>query len=132
MGFSTVHLVGFDGGHQYASGFNWRTQPIERGDREYDAARSEAIDAAYLMGITVKIDNQPMTPTGKAFVRITRNTFAEQIPYAVGQVVSLDPKVARELVLAGAAQPFSPSIETAESRQSATAETATIKTRKGK
>jgi hypothetical protein len=68
-----------------------------------------------------------MLPIKEVFVRITRNCFAKQVPYSIGQVVSLDAKIAYELIAAGAAQIFTAPVQTAESPQFKKAETATMK-----
>ncbi len=137
MGITTVHLIGFDGGRAHAPGFDWRTRLRAEHGTEYTAIRNEAIDAAHLMGLTLKFHTTTLMETdGKTFVRITSNTFAEGVPYSAGQIVSLNPRVARDLFNARAAEPFTPPekaapAETAVAPMQA-AENATIPTKKGK
>lgn len=137
MGISTVHLIGIDGGTQRAD-LPWRGEQRQDIGREYDAIRNEAIDAAQMMGLTLKFHNHDhtMETDGKVFVRVLSNIFAESIPYCNGQIVSFVPRVAADLVREGAAEYFTPpekakQAETAEAPIEAR-ESAVIKTSKGK
>lgn len=110
MGIQNVHLVGIDGGGQHAPGFEWATRLRADHHKDYDAIRSAAIDAAFIMGMTLRFHNQEhtMENNGRVFVRMTRNCFAEAKPYALGEIASFSPKIARELISNRAAEPFSP------------------------
>ncbi len=137
MGVRQVHLVGIDGGRAHAPGFDWRTRLRAEHGAEYSAIRNEAIDAARLMGITLTFhDTNHMETDGKTFVRITSNTFAEGVPYSPGQIVSLNPRVARDLFNARAAEPFTPPAKAAPAETAIAPmqarENATIPTKKAK
>lgn len=144
MGVRAIHMVGIDGGGTHADGIEWRTRLRHDHHRDYNAIRSAAIDAAHIMGITLKFHNHDhtMETNGKVFVRMTRNCFAQAEPYREGEIASFSPKIAAELVSNRSAEPWSapkqtpiqpaPVIETAESRVMAAAENATVKTAKSK
>jgi len=114
MGIRTVHMVGIDGGGEHAPGYEWKTRLRHAHAKDYNAIRSAAIDAATIMGITLKFHNHDhtMENNGKVFVRMTRNCFANSEPYALGEVVSFSPRVAAELISVRCAEPFSPPIQT--------------------
>ena len=144
MGISTVHMVGIDGGCAHADGFQWRTRLRADHQRDYNTIRSAAIDAAHIMGITLKFHNQDhtMETNGRVFVRMIRNCFVQAEPYREGEIASFAPNVADEVISNRGAEPYSPPtqqlitpepvIETAESRVMQAAENATVKTNKGK
>lgn len=140
MGIRTVHLVGIDGGGQHAEGYKWRTRLRHDHAKDYDAIRSAAIDAAHIMGITLKFHNQDntMENDGRIFVRMTRNCFANLMPYREGEIASFSPKTARELVGNRSAEYYDPpaksepQVETAESKTLAASENSMIRTTKGR
>lgn len=142
MGVATVHMVGIDGGGQHAAGIEWRTRLRADHHRDYNLTRSAAIDAAHLMGITLKFHNQDhtMETNGRVFVRMTRNCFAQAEPYREGEIASFSPKIANELVSNRCAEPYaaptqkpiSPPVETAESKTMRAAENTMVTTAKGK
>jgi hypothetical protein len=103
-------MVGFDGGRSHAAGFEWSTELRDDHAIEYNAIRNEAIDAADLMGMTLNFHNKDntMESNGKVIVRITANVFAEAVPYCIGQIVSLNPRVAEELIREKSADLFTP------------------------
>jgi len=95
------------------------------------------------MGITLKFHNQDhtMQTDGRVFVRMLRNCFVQAVPYREGEIASFAPTVAAECINNRGAEPYSPPIhkpldarpvETAESRVMQAAESAVIKTAKGK
>lgn len=134
MGVKTVHLVGIDGGNAHATGYQWRTRLRADHWKDYDAIKHAAIDAAELMGMTLKFHNQSnaMTTDGKTWIRFTRNCFAEGVPYSDGAIAKLNPRTVRDLLDSKSAELFEPpgkiEVETAtapmDSRESAVIETA--------
>jgi hypothetical protein len=110
MGVRNVHMVGIDGGGTHAPGFEWRTRLRQDHAKDYDAIRSAAIDAAFIMGIALRFHNHDhtMENNGRIFVRLLRNCFAEAQPYALGEIASFSPKIAQELISNRCAEPFSP------------------------
>lgn len=143
MGIATVHMVGIDGGGQHAAGYEWKTRLRQDHARDYDAIRSAAIDAAFLMGMTLKFHNQDhtMQTDGRVFVRMLRNCFVQCNPYPAGEIASFSPKIAAELVNNRSAEHFAPPaqqpiaapvVETADSKVMQAAESAVVKTAKGK
>jgi hypothetical protein len=143
MGVREIHMVGIDGGGTHAPGIEWKTRLRHDHAKDYDAIRSAAIDAAFLMGITLKFHNHDhtMQNDGKIFVRMLRNCFVGGNPYPLGEVAAFSPKVAHELVSNRSAEHFAapterpldrPPVETAESRIMTAAENTTIATTKGK
>ena len=110
MGVKAIHLVGIDGGGQHADGFEWKTRLRHDHAKDYDAIRSAAIDAAFIMGIALKFHNHDhtMETNGRVFVKLLRNCFAQAIPYAQGEVASFSPKIANELITNRCAEPFIP------------------------
>ena len=114
MGIATVHLVGIDGGGTHAQGIEWRTRLRQDHAADYNAIRSAAIDAAAIMGITLKFHNQEhtMETNGRIFVKMTRNCFANSLPYSVGEIASFSPKIAQDLISNRCAEPFSPPTQT--------------------
>jgi hypothetical protein len=137
-------MVGIDGGGTHSPGYEWRTRLRHDHAKDYDAIRSAAIDAAFIMGIALKFHNQDhtMQTNGRVFVRMTRNCFAQCVPYAIGEIASFSPKIAGELISNRAAELFEPPkqeplviqpvVETTESRVMQAAESAVIKTAKGR
>jgi hypothetical protein len=113
MGIRELHLVGIDGGGQHAPGYIWRTRLRQDHAKDYDAIRSAAIDAAKIMGMTLKFHNQThtMQNDGRVFVKMTKNCFAEAKPYYLGEIASFSPKVAGELASNRCAEPYSPPAE---------------------
>lgn len=142
MGVNTVHMVGIDGGGTHADGIEWKTRLRHDHAKDYNAIRSAAIDAAYIMGMTLKFHNQEhtMETNGRVFVRMLRNCFAQAQPYSQGEIASFSPKIAAELVSNRAAEFYSPPaqtplnvlVETAESRVMQAAENTMVKTAKSK
>jgi len=132
MGIQRLHLVGIDGGGRHAEGYQFRTRLRADHAKDYNAIRDAAIDAAALMGIrlifhTTNEDQQPMTTNGKIFVRITRNTFIAGTPHCQGEVVSVNPGIAEQLISCRAAEMFhGPMVED----EPPAIETATIETPK--
>lgn len=120
MGITTIHLVGIDGGQAHAPGYEWRTRLRADHWKDYDAIRHAAIDAGEIMGITLKFHNQDntMENDGKVFIRMTRNCFAEGTPYSLGEIVKVNPRVARDLIATSSAEWY-------EAPQPAKVETAT-------
>lgn len=114
MGITTVHLVGIDGGGTHAPGIEWKTRLRHDHAADYNAIRSAAIDAAAIMGITLKFHNQEhtMETNGRIFVKMTRNCFANSLPYSDGEIASFSPKIAQELINNRCAEPFSPPVQT--------------------
>jgi hypothetical protein len=110
MGIRSVYMVGFDGGTYHAEGFEWRTRLRADHGKDYDAIRSAAIDAAFIMGIALKFHNHDhtMEANGKEYVRFTSNAMALGRPYAQGEVASFAPHVVRELIVADAAERYTP------------------------
>lgn len=110
MGVRNIHMVGIDGGGQHAEGFEWKTRLRADHAKDYDAIRSAAIDAAFIMGIALRFHNQDhtMETNGRIFVRLTRNCFAQALPYSAGEIASFSPKIANELISNRCAEPFSP------------------------
>lgn len=110
MGVSAVHMVGIDGGGKRADGYQWRTPLRINHGIQYEAIRSEAIDSADLMGITLRFHNQDHTAEtdGKVYVKFLRNCFADSTPYYSRQIVRMNPRTAKELFHAQAAEPFAP------------------------
>ena len=108
MGIVKIYMVGFDGGGDHAQGFEWRTRLRNDHAADYNAIRNAAIDAAELMGIQLHFHNQDniMEPNGKIFVRFLSNSFVKGIPYAQGEVVSFNPKIAQDLTACRAAEYF--------------------------
>lgn len=138
MGVRAVHLVGIDGGGTHAPGYEWKTRLRADHAKDYDAIRSAAIDAAFIMGIALKFHNHDhtMETDGKVFVKMDRNCMAEAKPYCLGEIASFSPRVAAELVSVRAAHYWEPPtkkqdspIETAEKPMDSV-ESAVIKTRK--
>lgn len=142
MGVRSVHMVGIDGGQAHAEGYQWRTRLRQEHAKDYNAIRSAAIDAAFIMGIALRFHNQDhtMENNGRVFVRLTRNCFAAGNPYCAGEIASFSPKIANELIANRSAEFFSPPeqkqieipklvIETATAPMRA-AESAVIETRK--
>ena len=144
MGISTVHMVGIDGGGTHAEGFQWRTRLRADHHRDYNMIRSAAIDAAHIMGMTLKFHNQDhtMETNGRVFVRMLRNCFVQTEPYREGEIASFSPNIAAEVISNRGAEPYNPPtqqlltpapvIETTESLVMQAAESAVIKTAKGK
>lgn len=143
MGVSTVHMVGIDGGGTHADGIEWKTRLRHDHAKDYNAIRSAAIDAAFIMGIALKFHNQDhtMETNGRVFVRMLRNCFAQAEPYREGEIASFSPKIAAELISNRSAEAYAPPaqkpiaapvIETAESRVMKASESAVITTAKGK
>lgn len=112
MGVRNVHMVGIDGGGRHAEGFEWKTRLRHDHAKDYDAIRSAAIDAAFIMGIALRFHNQDhtMETNGRIFVRLLRNCFAEAKPYALGEIASFSPKIANELISNRCAEFFSPPV----------------------
>jgi len=138
MGVRAVYLVGIDGGGTHALGFDWKTRLRADHARDYNAIRSAAIDAAFIMGIALKFHNydHTMEQNGKIFVRFLKNAMANAEPYAQGEIASFSPRVAAELITCRAAESFipairEPEIETATAPMKAR-ESAVIPTKKGK
>lgn len=141
MGVKAVHMVGIDGGGEHAQGFEWKTRLRNDHAKDYNAIRSAAIDAAFIMGIPLRFHNldHTMETNGKVFVKILKNCFAKGDPYPSGEVVSFSPAVANELISCRAAEPFAAPlqnplpqvIETAEAPIQAR-ESAVISTKKDK
>lgn len=123
MGVKTVHLIGIDGGNTHAPGFQWRTRLRAEHWKDYDSIRHAAIDAAEIMGITLKFHNHDhtMENDGKVFVRMTRNCFAEGVPYSIGEIVKINPRVARDLVSTSSANYYEPPAKQAPIVETATA-----------
>jgi len=125
MGIKTVHMVGFDGGGHHASGYEWRTRLRHDHAKDYDAIKFAAIDAARIMGMTLKFHNQEndMTNDGKVMVKFSRNCFVQSIPYRQGEIASINPRDARQLIVEHTCELFSYpekqaiAIETAEAPQ---------------
>jgi hypothetical protein len=130
MGIQSVHMVGIDGGGTHAEGFEWKTRLRHDHAKDYNAIRSAAIDAAFIMGIALRFHNHDntMETNGRVFVKMTRNCFAEAKPYFIGEVASFSPKIAGELISNRAAELFSPPVQTPIEAAilPATAETATL------
>jgi hypothetical protein len=104
MGIRTIHLVGFDGGGQHAAGFAWRTRLRADHARDYDQIKHAAILSAQIMGLTLTFHNEPiMDHSETKTVKFTRSVFAECNPYSIGEIAQFTPKIAGELVAAGAA-----------------------------
>jgi hypothetical protein len=105
-----VSSIGIDGGGEHAPGYDWHTRLRHDHAKDYDAIRSAAIDAAFIMGIALRFHNHDhtMENNGRVFVRMTRNCFAEAKPYALGEIASFSPKIAGELISNRAAELFSP------------------------
>lgn len=120
MGIKAVHLVGFDGGNSHAPGFEWKTRLRAEHYKDYNAIRDAAIDAAFLMGISLKFHNQydHMTDDGKQFVKFTRDSFAHGVGYREGEIARFNKTTVRQLEAARAAEIYTPEhepvIETAE------------------
>lgn len=123
MGVRSVYMVGFDGGNHHAEGYEWKTRLRHDHYKDYNAIRSAAIDAAFIMGISLKFHNTPdnMQTNGRVFVRILRNCFAKGDPYPVGEIASFAPHIANELIACRCAEAFIPDkksepikVETAE------------------
>lgn len=140
MGVSTVHLVGIDGGGTRAPGYVWRTRLRNEHAKDYNAIRNAAIDSASIMGITLKFHNHDhtMETNGKIFVRFLNNSFAEGIPFALGEIASFNPKTVQQLLNASAAELYTPPekpkpepIETSAAPMQAV-ESAVITTKKGR
>ena len=136
MGVTEVHLVGIDGGRTHADGFGWRTELRMDHGTEYTAIRNEAIDSGKMMGITLKFhDKNQMETDGKIFIKALSNFFAEGVPYCNGQIFSVNPRTATDLVREGAAEyhdaPVKHTIESADAPMQAV-ESAVVPTRKGK
>lgn len=116
MGVRVVHLVGIDGGGQHAPGYQFRTRLRADHARDYNSIRDGAIDAAALMGLRLHFHGTPETkPTmstdGKVFVQITRATFIHGNPVYQGEVTSVLPSIAAQLIAARAAVEFNPPAE---------------------
>ena len=124
MGVRSIHMVGIDGGQVHANGFQWRTRLRNDHWKDYNAIRSAAIDAAFIMGIALRFHNidHTMETNGRIFVRFLNNSFAEGVPYAQGEIASFSPRVANQLIIASAAEIFTP---TAPERVEPVIETAT-------
>jgi len=116
MGVRSIYMVGFDGGGVHADGYNWRTKLRADHAIDYNAIRSAAIDAAFIMGIALKFHNtdHTMEPNGKQFVRFTSNSFVATKPYAQGEVASFAPHIVRQLLAANAAERYTPPFRAAE------------------
>lgn len=110
MGVKAVHLVGIDGGGTHAPGFEWKTRLRADHAKDYNAIRSAAIDAAFIMGIALKFQNidHTMETNGKIFVRMLKNCFAQAVPYAQGEIAAFSPRVAGELISTRSAEIFVP------------------------
>lgn len=135
MGVKTVCMVGFDGGNAHAPGYEWRTRLRSDHWKDYEAIKSDAIDYAELVGMSLQFHNSinTMTTDGKIWVRLTRDCFAECVPYGQGSIAKFTPRIARELIESDSAEAYSPpareQIETATAPVAA-AETAAIATPK--
>jgi hypothetical protein len=136
MGVKAVHMVGIDGGGEHADCSQWRTRLRHDHHRDYNNIRNAAIDAAFIMGIAIKFHNHDhtMENNGREYVRFTRNAMANAESYSQGEIAAFAPNVARALINARAAEPFTPEArpdfklpETAEMPMTAV-ESATIKT----
>lgn len=142
MGVESIHMVGIDGGCSHAPGFEWRTRLRADHGQTYDRIKSSAIDTAAVLGIALHFHNSTdtMTTDGKIFVRMLRNCFANAQPYSEGEIASFSPKTARELITIRCAEPYTPPakdatpppVETTESKVMQAAESAVVKTAKGK
>lgn len=123
MGVRSVYMVGIDGGGKHADGFDWKTRLRHDHARDYNAIRNAAIDAAFIMGISLKFHNHDhtMEPNGRIYVKFTSNAFANAEPYSQGEIASFSPKVAAELVACNAAQYYTPPKKEAEPVETATA-----------
>lgn len=112
MGVRSVYMVGIDGGGTHAEGFEWRTRLRHDHGKDYNAIRSAAIDAAFIMGIGLRFHNRDHTtePNGMIFVKFTSNAFANAVPYSVGEIASFSPKVAADLVSARCAELYTPTV----------------------
>jgi len=113
MGVKSVYMVGFDGGNHHAQGFDWRTRLRHEHGKDYDAIRSAAIDAAFIMGIALRFHkrDENMEPNGQVFVRMLKNAMAQAKPYAFGEIASFAPHIAQELIACRAAEKFIPTKE---------------------
>jgi hypothetical protein len=140
MGVRSVHMVGIDGGGKHAEGIEWKTRLRHDHARDYNAIRSAAIDSAFIMGIALKFHNHDhtMETNGRVYVRFLKNALAQEQHYASGEIASFSPKIANELIGCRAAEPYAApvkvpvQIETTESKVVQAAESAVIKTTKGK
>ena len=113
MGVRSVHMVGIDGGGQHADGYQWRTRLRQDHARDYNAIRSAAIDAAFLMGIALRFHNQDhtMETNGRIFVRLTRNCFVQGNPFSAGEIATFAPQIAADLISNRSAELFSPPVQ---------------------
>lgn len=139
MGVKAVHMVGIDGGGQHAEGYEWKTRLRADHANDYNAIRSAAIDAAFIMGIALRFHNldHTMENNGKLFVRMLKNCFANGMPYALGEIASFSPAIANQLISCRAAEPFSPPVQKPIEIETAAApmparESAVISTKKAK
>lgn len=122
MGVRSVYMVGFDGGNNHAEGYEWKTRLRHDHYKDYNAIRSAAIDAAFIMGISLRFHNIPdhMQTNGRVFVKMLRNCFAQAQPYREGEIASFAPHIANELIACRTAELFTPEkaepikVETAE------------------
>lgn len=112
MGIRKLTLVGIDGGNTHADGFQWRTRLRHDHWKDYDAIKHAAIDAAEIMGITLKFYNQDkaMEPDGKVFIKMTRTSLAEGKHCCAGEILKVNPRVARDLIAADAAIIYTPPV----------------------
>jgi hypothetical protein len=110
MGVRAVYMVGIDGGGTHAPGYEWRTRLRAVHAKDYNAIRSAAIDAAFIMGIALRFHNQDhnLEPNGMIFVRFLKNAMVKAEPYALGEIASFAPHIARELFACRAAEHFIP------------------------
>lgn len=110
MGVKEIHLIGIDGGNAHAPGFEWRTRLRAEHWKDYNAIRHAAIDAAEILGITLKFHNHDhtMENDGKVFIRITRNCLAGGVHRCLGEIVKINPRTAGELIAADSAQYYDP------------------------
>ena len=110
MGVRTIHMVGFDGGCHHAEGFQWRTRLRADHGSDYNAIRSAAIDAAFILGIALKFHNTDhnMENNGRKYVRFLKNAAAQAVHYSRGEIASFSPIIAGQLVSSNAAEYFEP------------------------
>lgn len=105
MGVRLIHCVGMDGGREYATRAQWRTNPHHTHPQSYDGIRDHFIQGAAALGIEIRFHkgDQPMT-NGTTRVRITRDIFINGQPYQSGKIYTLFDPDARDAVAAGGAR----------------------------
>jgi hypothetical protein len=118
MGVKKIVAVGIDGGNTHASG-HWKTRLRAEHYVDYNAIRDQFIDTCDTLGIELEMFNTDYRSerNGKMKVQFLKNIFVREQAYKYGDVATLLPADAKDLVQQKAAFYFKAS-EPAEKRES--------------